>query len=91
MLAPTHLLLIAMLILLALVLFGPKRLPEYGHGLGKAIREFRKASSVTVDEVTTVKTAGTDDPEGSMPVRSETASTRTDDNVRSADGTRLGS
>ena len=27
--------------LLALVLFGPKRLPEMGRGLGKGMREFK--------------------------------------------------
>lgn len=32
---------IGVLLLLAIVLFGPKRLPELGHGLGKGIREFR--------------------------------------------------
>ncbi len=31
--------------LLALVLFGPKKLPELGRTVGKAITEFRKASS----------------------------------------------
>jgi sec-independent protein translocase protein TatA len=45
MVTPTHLLLIAILSLLAVVVFGPKRLPEYGHGLGKAIREFKKGLS----------------------------------------------
>jgi len=34
-----------MLILLAvLVLFGPKKIPELAHGLGKGLREFKKAS-----------------------------------------------
>jgi sec-independent protein translocase protein TatA len=28
--------------LLALILFGPKRLPEMGRGLGKGIREFNE-------------------------------------------------
>lgn len=33
--------------LIALVLFGPKRLPEMGRGLGKGLREFK--DSVTGD------------------------------------------
>ena len=33
--------------LVALVLFGPKRLPEMGRGLGKGLREFKE--SVTGD------------------------------------------
>lgn len=35
---PTHLLLI---LLIALLIFGPKKLPEIGKGLGDAIRAFR--------------------------------------------------
>lgn len=31
--------------LLALVLFGPKRLPEMGRGLGKGLREFKESVS----------------------------------------------
>ena len=33
------------IMVLALVLFGPKKLPEMGRTVGKAINEFRKASS----------------------------------------------
>ena len=36
---------IALLILLALVFFGPKRLPELGRAAGNAIREFKSAMS----------------------------------------------
>ena len=36
---------IVLLIVLALVLFGPKRLPEVGRAAGKAIREFKSALS----------------------------------------------
>ena len=36
---------IALLIVLALVLFGPKRLPEVGRAAGSAIREFKAAMS----------------------------------------------
>src|ERR1035438_923316 len=51
MISPTHLVLLAFLILLALVVFGPKRLPELGNSVGRAIQEFKKAFSSTVDEV----------------------------------------
>jgi len=34
---------IALLVVLALVLFGPKRLPEMGRAAGNAIREFKAA------------------------------------------------
>jgi sec-independent protein translocase protein TatA len=35
---------ILLILLIALLLFGAKRLPEIGRGLGKGIREFKKAS-----------------------------------------------
>jgi TatA/E family protein of Tat protein translocase len=34
----------------ALIIFGPKRLPEVGRSLGKTIREFRKATSEIAQE-----------------------------------------
>lgn len=36
---------ILVILLAALILFGPSRLPEMGKALGKAIREFRNATS----------------------------------------------
>ena len=39
---PMHLLFI---LVIALVVFGPGKLPELGAGLGKGIREFKKAMS----------------------------------------------
>jgi sec-independent protein translocase protein TatA len=38
---PLHLIIVGVV---ALIIFGPKRLPELGRGLGRAIREFRKGS-----------------------------------------------
>jgi sec-independent protein translocase protein TatA len=38
-----------MVLILALIIFGPKRLPEVGEGLGKSLREFRKATSGVQD------------------------------------------
>jgi sec-independent protein translocase protein TatA len=37
------------LAVVALIIFGPKRLPELGEGLGKAIREFRKHTTDMTD------------------------------------------
>jgi len=39
---PMHLLFI---LVIALIVFGPGKLPELGAGLGKGIREFKKAMS----------------------------------------------
>lgn len=40
------------LLVVVLIIFGPGRLPELGAGLGKAMREFRKATSELSNEVT---------------------------------------
>jgi len=51
-----HWYLILIILAIALIVFGPARLPELGAGLGKAIREFRKGASEMTenlkDEVT---------------------------------------
>jgi sec-independent protein translocase protein TatA len=52
-LQPSHLLII---LVVALFIFGPKKLPELGQGLGKGIRSFRdsmKAASEEPDKVET--------------------------------------
>lgn len=50
---PQHLLII---LVVALFIFGPKKLPELGQGLGKGIRSFRdsmKAASSEPDKIET--------------------------------------
>jgi sec-independent protein translocase protein TatA len=42
---------IVVLAIIALVIFGPKRLPELGHSIGKAITSFRKGIKETEQEV----------------------------------------
>jgi sec-independent protein translocase protein TatA len=36
---------------IALLIFGPKKLPEVGKSIGKAIREFRKASDEIKEKI----------------------------------------
>ena len=43
--------LILLVLLVALVVFGPKRLPELGQALGRAINEFRRATQSFEQEV----------------------------------------
>lgn len=42
---------IFMILVVALIVFGPQKLPEMGKSLGKAIREFRSAGSEIQDEI----------------------------------------
>ena len=55
-----------MLLVVVLIIFGPGRLPELGSGLGKAMREFRKATSELTNEVT--KTVDSTKPEAAANV-----------------------
>ena len=43
---------IFIILVIALVVFGPQKLPEMGRSLGKAIREFKSAGSDIKDEIT---------------------------------------
>lgn len=40
------------IIIIALIVFGPAKLPELGSTVGKAMREFRRASSELTEELT---------------------------------------
>jgi len=42
---------LALIFLVILLLFGAKRLPDIAHGMGKGIREFKKAVKDTQDEI----------------------------------------
>lgn len=41
---------LVLILLIALVVFGPKKLPEIGRSFGEAIKEFRKGSQGLQDE-----------------------------------------
>jgi sec-independent protein translocase protein TatA len=48
---PFHPIWIAVILVIVLIIFGPGRLPELGGAVGKAMREFRKATSELTSEV----------------------------------------
>ncbi len=47
-----HMLLIVILLIVVLIIWGPGKLPDVGAGMGRAIREFKKASQDTKDAMT---------------------------------------
>lgn len=50
MISPGHLWILAILLIVVLIVWGPGKLPDVGAGLGKAINEFRHASATTREE-----------------------------------------
>jgi sec-independent protein translocase protein TatA len=56
------------LLVVVLIFFGPKRLPEMGRSLGRGLREFKE--SVT-------GSAADDDEPAALPVASETSASKT--------------
>lgn len=51
------------ILVLALVVFGPKRLPEMGKSIGQAIREFKNVGNEIQEEITKVTEDIDIDPE----------------------------
>jgi len=41
-----------LILVIALIVFGPKKLPEIGSAIGKSLREFRQASTMLSQELT---------------------------------------
>lgn len=52
MLSTGHIWLLAILLIVVLIVWGPGKLPDVGAGLGRAINEFRNASTKTREEFT---------------------------------------
>ncbi|MGH7763645.1 MAG: twin-arginine translocase TatA/TatE family subunit [Candidatus Dormibacteraceae bacterium] len=57
-----HPLYFVILLVIVLIIFGPGRLPELGGAVGKAMREFRKATNELTSEVTTAVQAKPEPP-----------------------------
>jgi sec-independent protein translocase protein TatA len=88
-LSPMHMLFI---LIVVLIVFGPKRLPEIGKSLGKGIKEFKKAttemqdklsdddaSTATIEKAEAVETAKEPmvAPEAKMAPEAKSAETKT--------------
>lgn len=70
---PLHWTDLLIIVVLGLIFFGPKRLPEMGSALGKTIREFQKSMrEVTNPEPTTSLT-----PKAAQPVQPPTLAAET--------------
>ena len=75
-LQPIHLVVIAVV---ALLIFGPRRLPEVGRGIGKAISEFRKGAQEMTEgfrEEVAKPADGASAPASSTPASGEPAAAR---------------
>lgn len=76
-----HWVYIVLVLLVALVIFGPKRLPELGHALGRALSEFRRATqSATEEAARTVTTLSSEpaEPKSEAVQTAGVADSRTD-------------
>ena len=67
---PFHPIWLAVILIIVLIIFGPGRLPELGGAVGKAMREFRKASTEITNEVTN---AAKGEPAKSSPPEAKTS------------------
>jgi sec-independent protein translocase protein TatA len=65
---PFHPFWIVVALVVVLIIFGPGRLPELGGAVGKAMREFRKATSELTNEVTNAAQATAAQPPPPPPV-----------------------
>ena len=51
---------IVIIAVFALLVFGPRRLPEMARSAGKALREFRRATAEVTDELRSIGELGSD-------------------------------
>lgn len=77
-LSPLHL---ALLLIVALLIFGPRRLPELGSAVGKTIKEFQKSMADARNQMAEVTAAVTSEVHAQAPAAAPTvasASTTSD-------------
>lgn len=74
---------LVLIFIVALLVFGPKRLPDLGKSVGRALREFKRASDELKDEIggeLSLEVEESPQPSRSQP-SSETPSTTADSKV----------
>jgi sec-independent protein translocase protein TatA len=64
---------IILILILVLIMFGAKKIPELAKGLGKGINEFKKATREVTDEIQNADTASTTPPAPKTPPANTTA------------------
>ncbi|MFI5283488.1 MAG: twin-arginine translocase TatA/TatE family subunit [Candidatus Dormibacterales bacterium] len=74
---PFHPLWLVVILVIVLIIFGPGRLPEFGGAVGKAMREFRKASNELTSEVTAATQAKPETPAAPAATAENTAQSST--------------
>jgi sec-independent protein translocase protein TatA len=62
---------IAIVLVIGLLVFGPKKLPELGRGLGSGLRDFRKGLPVVVQSTAPVVETATSQAAAADPVAAE--------------------
>jgi TatA/E family protein of Tat protein translocase len=83
---PIHPLWIVAILVVVLIIFGPGRLPELGSAAGKAMREFRKATSELTDSISSASsTPAAAPPANPTPPAATTAATTGDGAVKSTE------
>ena len=73
-LSPTEIIAITLIILL---LFGAKRLPELAKGVGKSLKEFKKATSEVEGEIRNAMESPVDNPVAKTPENTQSSSEHT--------------
>lgn len=81
---PIHPLWIVAILVVVLIIFGPGRLPELGAAAGKAMREFRKATSELTESIQSTPSAQAVPPADPAPAASTTA-TKADGSAKSTE------
>lgn len=61
------------ILVILLLLFGARKIPELARGLGSGVREFRRSSSGKYDEVESAEKKDEEEPEEKLRTRSEAA------------------